>query len=230
MRELNGLILEFDERSKNYPVYTSELYEKKPKTKEWACPQIFHQTGGSCVGYSLAYALLAEPTVANWRIVRGLYPLEEIYWAAQMIDRFPGGEYPGAIPQAGGTSLLAGGKILKELGWIDSYKWAFSMKALKRGVSNVGPAVLGIPWYEGMNKPNAKGFIKPTGQKVGGHAILCVGINVEKGFFWLKNSWGAYWGQSSYCKVSFKHMRRLLIKEKGQCMFLIGQSTMPRVE
>ena len=72
---------------------------------------------------------------------------------------------------------------------IDQKKYfAFNIDDVLYGIGHNGPAVLGIPWHDDMYYPDDKGFIKPTGDVVVGHAILARAVNVKKGYVTLRNS------------------------------------------
>jgi len=167
------------------------------------------------VGASCAHELIAKP-----KPVRGItmkFAREQVYWEAQKIDPWPGGSYPGASPVYGGTSVLCGVKVLQKLGYIKEYRWSFSLSDLILAVGHIGPAILGLVWYEGMFEPHSCGYLHIGGKVSGGHAILCRGVNVKEGYFLLHNSWGAKWGKEGTAKVSFEEMQRLL-KEEGEAV------------
>jgi hypothetical protein len=159
--------------------------------------------------------LACEPAVCR---VDAKFAREGIYWPAQRIDEYRGGAYPGAWPRGEGTSLLAGLKIVKRLGACGWYEWAFGVEELALGLQ-VGPAVLGLTWYDGMMKPDASGYVWATGRKAGGHCILCRGIDMEKRAFILRNSWGADWGMGGDCLVTWGVMNDLL-DDSGEAAFL----------
>jgi C1A family cysteine protease len=89
---------------------------------------------------------------------------------------------------------------------------------LKKAVSEIGPAVLGVPWYEGMFKPASCGHLHPTGERSGGHAILCRGIYVKKKAFLVHNSWGEGWGDGGTALVHFEDMDFLLSHGGEACI------------
>ncbi len=201
----------FDERSRKYPI-RALLKGQKPRSYTWPCPKWLDQgSEGACVGFSLAHELIAKPAM-----VKGVTPkfaLEKLYWEAQRIDPWPGGSYPGASPKYDGTAVLAGVKVAQKLGFIEEYRWAFGLDDLVLAVGRTGPAVLGIPWYEGMFDVHSCGYLHVTGKVVGGHAILCNGVDVKHKTFTLHNSWGPKWGVKGDAKISWDEMERLLHEE-----------------
>ncbi len=213
----------FDERSRNFPV-TALFEERRPRSYTWACNTTLDQgREGACVGYGIAHELLASPAPASPSIVYDKYAREVIYWGGQKRDQWPGGSYPGAFPKYEGTSVLAGVQVVQELGWIEGYAWSFSLQELILGVGYKGPAVLGIVWYDSMYKPDEKGFIWPSrGDKVGGHCILCRGVNVTQRLFKLRNSWGRAWGRDGDCYITFDEMESLL-DDQGEAVFFTGR-------
>lgn len=209
-------IVQFDERSRQYPVRATIGATKKPRSYTWRCGQHLDQGDeGACVGFSLTHELIARPAE-----VRGLdakFAREQVYWEAQKLDEWAGGSYPGASPQYEGTSVLAGMKVLRKLGYIEEYRWAFGLDDLVMAVGYSGPAVLGVSWYEGMFAPWSCGHLHVQGQWMGGHAILCKGVSVKDQTFTLHNSWGTGWGDGGDAKISWSEMARLL-HEQGEAV------------
>ena len=119
---------------------------------------------------------------------------------------------------------MAGVKVAQKLGYFDSYYWAFGMNDLALGVGYRGPAVLGLVWMEGMTDTDENGYIHATGRRIGGHCILCRGINVKEKYFLLRNSWGKNWGIKGDCKISFADMKKLLAKN-GEAVFFRKRHT-----
>lgn len=233
-----------DWNSLNYPV-TMKLeqlrpYEEyDPQHMYWPVQEKLDQgQEGACVGFGYCHDALAMPHVIrahNGEPVDAKFAREKVYWEAQKIDEWPGGSYPGA--EGGtyeGTSVLAGAKIMQSLGLYSAYYWALDLKQLALAVSYIGPAVMGLPWYEGMGTPNPDGYVVPTGKVVGGHCILCVGVqflwltpdgsmkweNVDKelSYFLLHNSWGAGWGMAGQCRISLNDMEMLLNQNGDACI------------
>lgn len=134
-----------------------------------------------------------------------------------------GNSYPGASPFYEGTSVLAGAKIIQKLGYIKEYRWAFGVEELALAVGYCGPAVLGIPWYEGMFEPMGCGFLHIGGGLAGGHSILCHGVDAKQKLFKLHNSWGKSWGTNGEALVTWDEMDRLL-HEGGEACIPMGRS------
>lgn len=217
-------IIEFDERSRAYPV--TEVAGEEIHSWTWRLTRDFvidQGAEGACVGFAMANMMMAAPYEHRFgkepeteRVAR-----EGIYWRAQQIDQWPGGSYPGANPFYEGTSILAGLKVLKEMGFISGYRWSFSLADLVRGLVHVGPAVLGLPWFMDCYTPDADGRIRPTGAWIGGHAIVARGVrlrwsnyngrfsglNLERSEVILRNSWGPKWGPLwGDCLVSLRDL------------------------
>jgi C1A family cysteine protease len=41
---------------------------------------------------------------------------------------------------------------------------------------------------------------------LGGHAMCCVGYDMEKQMFIVRNSWGTEWGDNGYCYFPFEYL------------------------
>lgn len=174
----------------------------------------------NCVGFGVTNELRYTPQ-PNVRL-DGRFAVEQIYWPAQQIDPWDGGAYPGARPVYEGTSVLAGVKTAAALGWYKEYRWAFSELDLALAVSFVGPAVIGVPWHDGMFDPDEQGFLNPAGAVVGGHCVLVIGINTQAkqrgGFYTIMNSWGRNWADRGRAKISRGDMARLLANDGEACI------------
>jgi hypothetical protein len=227
-RRLDRIASPFDRRSLDFPVGAAlNTEQQEPVSHTWAIPDgtpvLDQGSEGACVGFGVTNELLFYPVA-----VRGLdavFAREKIYWVAQREDPWPGGSYDGASPRYEGTSVLYGVKAAADLGYYTEYRWATKEKELALGVGYLGPAIIGVDWYEGMFQPDSKGFIHPTGDKAGGHCTLIIGVNVKSGYYDLHNSWGASWGTKGNCKISFEDMQKLL-GDGGECC-IITQRTLP---
>lgn len=218
-----GRLPQFDERSRAYPVRAAlaPAQQAAPRGYTWRCTTTLDQgSEGSCVGHAWAHELLARPAEATG--VDHPYARERLYWAAQQLDEWEGGAYPGATPQYEGTSVLAGAKVVSGLGAMAEYRWAFGLSDLVLAVGYKGPAVLGVNWYEGMFRPDGAGYVWPSGAVAGGHAILCRGVSVSRRTFTLRNSWGPGWGNGGDCLVTWDTMERLL-GEGGEACIPVGR-------
>jgi hypothetical protein len=202
--------VEFDPRSRNFPIRALLQPILKPRSFSWACTvQLDQGSEGACVGFSIAQEAAAKPVV-----VPGITNdvALEVYRRAQVLD-----EYDDTPPE-GGTSVLAGAKAATERGWYGGgYRWCFGLDDLIVSVGHHGPAVLGVTWREGQMDTDASGFIHVTGDVAGGHAILCRGVNVKKKYFILRNSWGSGWGVNGDCYVSFDDTDKML-NDQGEAM------------
>jgi hypothetical protein len=178
-------------------------------SKTWRCTEVLDQGNeGACTGFAVAHELIAQPVAVPG--IDDKFAREKLYWEAQKLDPFPGGDYPGASPNAEGSTVLAAMKVAKNLGYIEEYRWALNVEDLALAIGQIGPAVLGIPWYEGMYTPHACGFLHPTGASVGGHAILCRGFNAKTRAFLVHNSWGRSWGEAGTALIHWNDMQTLL--------------------
>jgi hypothetical protein len=199
----------FDDRSRSYPIRDVIHGDVKQRSYTWRCGSHLDQGfDGACVGFSMVHELIARPKVVKG--LDGKFAKEHVYWEAQKIDPWSGGSFPGADPFYEGTSVLAGVKILQKLGYIQEYRWCFGVEDLVLAIGHLGPAILGIPWYESMFDLHACGQLHVYGQVVGGHAILCKGVDVKNKTLTLHNSWGESWGDNGDAKISWVEMDRLL--------------------
>jgi hypothetical protein len=214
-------IKQFDERSRAFKA-TAGIETKKPRSYTWSCSKHLDQGNeGACVGFGWTHELIARPSVVTG--LDATFAREKVYFEAQKIDEWPGGAYPGAYPKYEGTSVLSGAKVVKQLGYIKEYRWAFGLDDLILAVGYKGPAVIGVNWYDGMFDTDQNGYIYPTGQVSGGHCLLVKGVNVTGRYFMLHNSWGPSWGVNGDAKITFNGMD-LLLRQGGEACIPVTRS------
>ena len=234
-RRLDRLVY-FDERSRNFPIRAlvgsampteKRLWRLHPRRK------LNQAKLGGCVGYSLCTEANSQPQPHR---LDDAYA-REVYFRCQREDPWPGGEYPGASPVYAGTSVLAGAKVMRALGFFGEYRWAFTIDEVCAAIVHEGPVVLGLPWYRGMFRPDEHYEIRPTGAFAGGHAIAGDGFYPARarvympGGRWhrfpyrvarLPNTWGLDWGMAGDCFISIDALEALL-DEWGECVVPVGR-------
>jgi hypothetical protein len=215
-------VIQFDERSRAYAL-RRRRGQRKRRSYTWRCDKYLNQgEEGACVGFSIGHELAAHP--APVKRIGPMYCRKKIYWAAQRLDPWEGGAYPGGRPHYEGTSLLSGVKVAQSLGWFEEYRWTFSFASFLLGLGYHGPAVIGINWYEGMSDTDAEGFVAPTGEVIGGHCILANAVDVRERTVTLHNSWGRSWGVGGECKVRWDDMEALLA-DNGEAVFFVDRAS-----
>lgn len=215
-----GRLVQYDERSKLYPI-RALVGEKPLRSYTWRLNTYLDQGyEGACVGFSWAHELVARPVE-----LQGLdnQAARQIYFDAQKLDEWEGGAYPNAAPFYEGTSVIAGAKAVQAMGKIKEYRWAFSLYDALLAIGYQGPGILGCNWYEGMMKPNEKGYIERTGRIIGGHAIVVRGVDLKNKRVRLSNSWGKTWGVDGDCWMYFWDFEYLLMHE-GEFCIPVGRS------
>lgn len=175
---------------------------------------------GNCVGFGISHELIANPAA-----IQGITNefARQLYFAAQKLDPWEGGSYPGANPVYEGTAVLAGLKAAQAMQYFDEYRWCFGLDDLLLTVGYIGPVIIGVNWYEGMMDYDANNFIHVSGGIAGGHCTLISGVDVKDEFAEIHNSWN----DPRKMKISFVDLNRLL-KEEGEAAVPIRRHFTPR--
>lgn len=177
---------------------------------------------GACVGFGWTADLLASPKPHKTDDATGNRYALDIYRNAKLIDEWEGEDYDG-------TSVLAGAKIVRERGYIDSYRWAFGVEDVKNAILTTGPVVIGIPWYDSMYGTRKSGLVEVGGEVVGGHCITITGYhpsmrirgedwNARYKVFRWRNSWGPYYGINGDGLIRYEDLRDLLADQGEACV------------
>lgn len=217
----------WDQRNINYPVRTLLPTTGTLTEKLWMNGKMTDQGAeGACVGFSWTVEAMTSP----WRVRIGPnwdnphftnYPNDfgrKVYRKAQLIDEWAGEAYEG-------TSVTAGVKVLKNLGLISEYRWAFSMADIRDTLLYQGPVVLGINWYESMYDTRRSGLVTLGGDLVGGHAICLTGYvksktltgeNQAYELYRWRNTWGADYGVNGNGWIRAADLERLVFQENGE--------------
>lgn len=209
-----GRIYHRDERDDNYPVAPLLATKRATDSKKfWFSDGWWGDQGATphCVAYSWAHFIQDGPKLGSI-YQKQLMDTNRLYCEAQKHDPWPG---DCETPLYDGTSVRAGAKVLQDWGYIEEYRWAKTADEVASAILVQGPVVVGTTWRNDMFSPNAEGFIKPTGGSAGGHAYLLNGVDLEKGLFRIKNSWGKYWGKGGHALISMEDMDALL-KDFGE--------------
>jgi len=191
-------------------------HQQQVVSKSWAIGPILDQgQQGACVGYGWTDELAARPVPVSGVGQATAIPL---YYQCQRDDQFPGGEYPGARPISSGTTVEAGAQVLTAAGHYSEYRWARTERDVALAVGHKGPVVIGVNFYAGMEDPDSGGFIRKTGDNLGGHCMLVFGINARQSFYKIQNSWGPGWGQGGVCYLSRDDLGALLDEQGDACL------------
>src|SRR5688572_26790243 len=107
-----GRLLEFDERSREFPIRALLEVEKPRRSYTWSVPITLDQGNQpSCVGHAWAHELAGRPVSVGGITQPWAYAL---YLRAQQLDQWLGENYDG-------TSVLGGVKAAKEYGYFGEY-------------------------------------------------------------------------------------------------------------
>jgi len=200
------------DKDEDYPLRADAKAAAGVSYKYYQSPLPTDDQGGTsqCVAYGGNHWLGASP-IRNKKLI----PHRKLYTLCQRND-----EWPGEEPTYEGTSVRALFKVLKQLGLIENYLWAFDIEPVVNFLLTKGPLVMGTTWTYDMFDTDHWGFVTPTGRFAGGHAWLLDGIAVYKkcpdgtiGAARALNSWGRTWGEAGRFWISLKDLETLILDD-----------------
>jgi len=108
-----------------------------------------------------------------------------------------------AYDEATKFQVLKYGKFQDGTNTTDRAKFIQDIKAnLELGF----PVMVGFTCFENLYDTKSDGIVPlPSGQIIGGHAVLLVGYDDEKQLFKFKNSWTTNWGDSGYGYLPYQY-------------------------
>lgn len=204
---LLGRMAKPDARDAAYPM-KAILPEATARTKRfWSPGKILDQGDWHCPLCSTTHAPCCEQgfcVEAGWLAylecapikTRVLPPRLSIYHRALELD-----EWPGGAESYAGTSVRAGAKAVRELGYIDIFRWYANFEEFRVGLFEHGPSVVGSVWTRRMFVPDKNGFVIPDGPVAGGHCYCVIGGDDDipcydntLGALLCQQSWGYSFG------------------------------------
>ena len=176
------------------------------------------QVISSCVGKGITNMLEHEKGIRSL----GSEWADNFYFEVQKRDQFPGGEYPGADPVAGGTSIYDALVYAKEIGLITDFVRARTMDEVLSGICyHSSGAIFGLDWTEGMMRPDRNGISRPTGRSVGGHCTYGRDFYLNKDIVRGPNTWPDWnpWLAGGWA-MTVKDLDHSL-RRGGECWFAV---------
>lgn len=180
---------------------------------------------GTCVGH----ALVGVAELLYWRKL-GRPPDFSERWAyekAKVHDEWPGVDYEGSSLRGAVKGWSKEG-LCPEKAWpyvpgrpgrpgrtatsqaaahpLAAYERCLGLESLKHAIHHRGAVIAGASIHEGWRAPAAGGEIPytPAAKELGGHAFVLVGYDDARGLFWIRNSWGAAWGEGGFAGLTYQ--------------------------
>lgn len=146
----------------------------------------------------------------------------DLYNLARQLDDDPTNDNRDA-----GTSIRGGMQALQMLGRAKSYLWASSVDEMAKWVLTRGGLIIGVPWFQNMDRPDEAGRIHVGGRFMGGHAVFLYGTDRATELFLGVNSWSSFWGPlGGRFTLSYDDMNRLL-RDDGEAVTAVEHKVDP---
>lgn len=204
-----GRHVNHDPRSRNFEA-VPEATTVRTKMHIATAPVLSQGQLSSCTGNALAQCLNTRSFDAARQGVRPTGYLQEndalsLYSEATILDSFPG-SWP---PEDTGSDGLSVCKVGVNQGYLTGYRHTFSFDAFLLALMDT-PVLVGTSWTHDMFHPTPGGFVQATGDVLGGHEYLALGVNTEAQYVVFLNSWGAGWGRAGRFGMRFADVKTLL--------------------
>lgn len=180
---------------------------------------------GTCVGHSDQEFLEAAPiNQVGRRPIRQPNRLAlSIYDEAWRLENNRGPNDP--VDRSTGLMIDSSMKVLRSRGYIEAWVNEFDADNVIRFVGGLdakgkpcgGPAVIGIPWLNSMDHPDAKGIVRvdfSSGRR-GYHAVCMLKWDEQTGMAGLPNHWGAAWGLNGWFHIAGEDLVRMFRDHYG---------------
>lgn len=92
------------------------------------------------------------------------------------------------------VTLRSGCRALRRLGLIAGYAWSYDAGEIVDRLSSGRGLVLGLDWYEAMDRPDERGLIRAWGRPLDGHAVFAFGYQHLTDTVLIQDSRGPAWG------------------------------------
>jgi hypothetical protein len=181
--------------------------------------QLDQQQEGACVPHAVVGDALASPVRVRFPSDPQALAFTAYDWCRKN-DEFPGEDYDG-------TSVNTGMKWYRAQGLVESWWWCKTPEELIQALIQLGPAVIGIPWREGMYETRPDGLVEVSGRVVGGHALLVNGYSPKYGKLgevlrW-KNSWGPGYGRNGHGYIRLDAFEQLAFRGEGEVAISVNR-------
>jgi C1A family cysteine protease len=95
---------------------------------------------------------------------------------------------------------------LKGYSWVTTQSGQTAVDAVKSALTDHGPLVMTMNVYRDFYSYVGGVYTHVSGDYLGGHAVLTVGYDDANQCFIVKNSWGAYWGESGFFRIAYSEI------------------------
>jgi C1A family cysteine protease len=90
--------------------------------------------------------------------------------------------------------------------WVTTASGQTPVDAVKAALVDNGPLVMTMNVYYDFFSYTGGVYSHVSGSFAGGHAVLTVGYDDANQCFIVKNSWGAYWGESGFFRIAYSEI------------------------
>lgn len=94
---------------------------------------------------------------------------------------------------------------------VKGYQRCYSIDDIEASIMQNIPVMCGIKVYRNYMRLDRNNYLyvpTPDGQKVGGHAVIIVGYDLQRSVFKMRNSWGTRWGNYGYFEMGYDDFKK----------------------
>jgi hypothetical protein len=205
-----GRNLNHDPRSRNFAA-TPRATTPRSVMHTLSAPVLDQGSTSSCTGNALAQCLNTDHFAATRQHVfaHSDFLVEQnaldLYSEATTFSS-PDQTYP---PNDGGSDGLSVCKAGQHAGFLAEYRHAFSFADFLLALTDQ-PVIVGTNWTHSMFRPDSTNTVSASGDVVGGHEYLALGLDVDTRVVTFVNSWGQDWGADGRFHMAYATVESLL--------------------
>lgn len=203
------------------------------RIRPWGFRGIMNQgTTNRCTVFAAVKQKESSPIFSSLNLSEA--DLTAIYREALRTDEFAGEADEGTSERAVQNIFRSSATLSRVLGrpikdpWTDEYLWVIDDDMAKEYLLTRGMLLQGTDWLSGLDAPDARGYVEPTGYLRGGHEYVLRWYYGPRHYkypdtYEYINSWGPTWGLGGLFRMKGDSHRYLVHQLNGDLISAVSK-------